>query len=220
MLKREIAAEKNDQFPCRRKRKREVLRFSWAPCEKLRGLREVAAALGCGATWTSLDDGRRGLLKAVRKLRSAETITRPSEGIRIAYLPDPVKSQGARRPSATPPPCSKVWNVAEVCVIPGRRHPRAADGRCVRRAAHSRRLCRTRSTLGKAGGERVRAFVRSGGGYVGMCWGLFRMQGVAGRLPECSVGLRDWSRTWCRTARGQFFTKSFLGDDAAVRVER
>ena len=95
ILKREIAAEKKTPIPCRRKRKREVLRFSWAPCEKLRGLREVAAALGCGATWTSLDDGRRGLLKAVRKLRSAETITRPSEGIRIAYLPDPVKSQGA-----------------------------------------------------------------------------------------------------------------------------
>ena len=63
---------------------------------KLRGLREVAEALGCGAKWTSLDDGRRGLLKAVRKLRaSAEAVERPPEGIRIAYLPDPVKSQGA-----------------------------------------------------------------------------------------------------------------------------
>ena len=96
MLRREIAAEKKTPIPCRRKRKREVLRFSWAPCEKLRGLREVAEALGCGATWTSLDDGRRGLLKAVRKLRaSSETAERPPEGIRIAYLPDPVKSQGA-----------------------------------------------------------------------------------------------------------------------------
>ena len=96
ILQREIAAEKKTPIPCRRKRKREVLRFSWAPCEKLRGLREVAEALGCGATWTSLDDGRRGLLKAVRKLRaSSETVERPPEGIRIAYLPDPVKSQGA-----------------------------------------------------------------------------------------------------------------------------
>ena len=94
ILKREIAAEKTP-IPCRRKRKREVLRFSWAPCEKLRGACEVAAALGCGATWTSLDDGRRGLLKAVRKLRASETITPPSEGVRVAYLPDPVKSQGA-----------------------------------------------------------------------------------------------------------------------------
>ena len=96
ILQREISAEKKTPIPCRRKRKREVLRFSWAPCEKLRGLREVAAALGCGATWTSLDDGRRGLLKFVRKLRaSSETVERPSEGVRIAYLPDPVKSQGA-----------------------------------------------------------------------------------------------------------------------------
>ena len=94
ILRREIAAEKKTPIPCRRKRKREVLRFSWAPCEKLRGLREVAEALGCGATWTSLDDGRRGLLKAVRKLRASETIERPPEGISVAYLPDPGQVAG------------------------------------------------------------------------------------------------------------------------------
>ena len=209
MLRREIAAEKKTPIPCRRKRKREVLRFSWAPCEKLRGLREVAEALGCGATWTSLDDGRRGLLKAVRKLRaSSETVERPPEGIRIAYLPDPVKSQGAPPERYAPPPSWKVWcerSVAEVCCVDaGRRHPRAADGRCVRRAAHSRRVCAEHpDALGKAGGERVR----------GVCqeWGRLRRhlrgaylgcKGWLDVLPECSVvDFEHWSALVWKSTR-------------------
>jgi hypothetical protein len=190
ILQREIAAEKKTPIPCRRKRKREVLRFSWAPCEKLRGLREVAEALGCGAKWTSLDDGRRGLLKAVRKLRSAETITRPSEGIRIAYLPDPIKSQGAPPERYAAAVLESLERVAEVCcltpddVIRGKLTVDAFDLLLIPGGFAQNTL----DALGKAGGERVRAFVRSGGGYVGICAGAYLgCKGWLDVLPECSV---------------------------------
>ena len=46
----------------------------------------------------------------------------------------------------------------------------------------------TLDALGKAGGERVRAFVRSGGGYVGICAGAYLgCKGWLDVLPECSV---------------------------------
>ena len=200
ILKREIAAEKKTPIPCRRKRKREVLRFSWAPCEKLRGLREVAEALGCGAKWTSLDDGRRGLLKAVRKLRaSSETVERPPEGIRIAYLPDPVKSQGAppERYAAAVLESLGERNVAEVRalspddVIRGQLTTDKFDVLLIPGGFAQNTL----DALGKAGGERVRAFVRSGGGYVGICAGAYLgCKGWLDVLPECSVvDFEHWS---------------------------
>jgi putative intracellular protease/amidase len=201
ILRREIAAEKKTPIPCRRKRKREVLRFSWAPCEKLRGLREVAEALGCGAKWTSLDDGRRGLLKAVRKLRaSSETVERPSEGIRIAYLPDPIKSQGAppERYAAAVLESLGERNVAEVCslspddVIRGQLTTDKFDVLLIPGGFAQNTL----DALGKVGGERVRAFVRSGGGYVGICAGAYLgCKGWLDVLPECSVV--DFEH-WCR----------------------
>ena len=199
ILKREIAAEKKTPIPCRRKRKREVLRFSWAPCEKLRGLREVAEALGCGATWTSLDDGRRGLLKAVRKMRAAEAITPPSEGVRVAYLPDPVKSQGAppERYAAAVLESLGERNVAEVRaltpddVIRGQLTVDAFDVLLIPGGFAQNTL----DALGKAGSERVRAFVRSGGGYVGICAGAYLgCKGWLDVLPECSVvDFEHWS---------------------------
>ena len=47
----------------------------------------------------------------------------------------------------------------------------------------------TLDALGKTGGERVRAFVRSGGGYVGICAGAYLgCKGWLDVLPECSGG--------------------------------
>ena len=202
MLKREIAAEKKTPIPCRRKRKREVLRFSWAPCEKLRGLREVAEALGCGAKWTSLDDGRRGLLKAVRKLRASSetTVERPPEGIRIAYLPDPVKSQGAppERYAAAVLESLGERRVAEVRaltpddVICGKLTVESFDVLLIPGGFAQNTL----DALGKAGGERVRSFVRNGGGYVGICAGAYLgCKNWLDVLPEASVV--DFEH-WCR----------------------
>ena len=218
MLRREIAAEKKTPIPCRRKRKREVLRFSWAPCEKLRGLREVAEALGCGATWTSLDDGRRGLLKAVRKLRaSSETAERAPEGIRIAYLPDPVKSQGAppERYAAAVLESLDERRVAEVCaltpddVIRGQLTTDKFDVLLIPGGFAQNTL----DALGKAGGERVRAFVRSGGGYVGICAGAYLgCKGWLDVLPECSVvDFEHWCRAvWKSTRASRRFSTNAL----------
>jgi len=225
ILKREIAAEKKTPIPCRRKRKREVLRFSWAPCEKLRGLREVAEALGCGAKWTSLDDGRNGLLKAVRKLRaSSETVERAPEGIRIAYLPDPVKSQGAppERYAAAVLESLGERRVAEVCaltpddVIRGKLTTDKFDVLLIPGGFAQNTL----DALGKAGGERVRAFVRSGGGYVGICAGAYLgCKGWLDVLPEASVvDFEHWS---CAVWKSTSTSRRWRGgrrDDSARSV--
>ena len=140
------------------------------------------------------------MLKAVRKARaSSDTVARTPEGVRVAYLPDPVKSQGAppERYAAAVLESLGDRNVAEVRalspddVIRGQLTVDAFDVLLIPGGFAKNTL----DALGKVGGEQVRAFVRNGGGYVGICAGAYLgCKNWLDVLPEASVvDFEHWS---------------------------
>lgn len=198
LLRREIAAEKKTPIP-NGKRKREVVRFSWALGEKLRGMRELGSVLGAVTGFSSLEDGRRVLLEAVKAARASDAVA-PSapEGIRVAYLPDPVKSKGAppTQYAAAVLESLEERNVAEVCSLTPEDIIEGKLKRFDVLLIPGGFAQNTLDALGQTGAERVRAFVRSGGGYVGICAGAYLgCKGWLNVLPDASVV--DFEH-WCR----------------------